>query len=161
MDECIPKERHCRDYLAKFPEELLVDNLGTHVLFAAECLVAGTVSWEADGMQLRPLARNLVCSLQLVRKVLREQSLSQASSCSEPVRMALLRFDTLFAEFELSYVASLVSVKSPEELYKQQEIVVLFCETVERALKLGYLTQDMIDGCEPLLMFTIPRLAII
>lgn len=36
MNECIPKERHCRDYLAKFPEELLVDNLGNHVLFAAE-----------------------------------------------------------------------------------------------------------------------------
>nr|XP_032650678.1 lateral signaling target protein 2 homolog isoform X3 [Chelonoidis abingdonii] len=164
MDECIPKERHCRDYLAKFPEELLVDNLGTHVLFAAECLVAGTVLGleETDGLQLRPLAKNLLCSLQLVRKVLREQSLSQASSCSEPVRMALIRFDMLFAEFELSYMASLVSVKSPEELYKQQEIVVLFCETVEsRALKLGYLSQDMIDGCEPLLMFTIPRLAII
>ncbi|XP_026518009.1 lateral signaling target protein 2 homolog, partial [Terrapene carolina triunguis] len=163
MDECIPKERHCRDYLAKFPEELLVDNLGNHVLFAAECLVAGTVLEleEADGLQLRPLAKNLLCSLQLVRKVLREQSLSQASPCSEPVRMALIRFDTLFAEFELSYVSLLVSLKSPEELYKQQEIVVLFCETVERALKLGYLSQDMIDGCEPLLMFTIPRLAII
>ncbi|XP_043377177.1 lateral signaling target protein 2 homolog isoform X4 [Chelonia mydas] len=163
MNECIPKERHCRDYLAKFPEELLVDNLGNHVLFAAECLVAGTVLEleEADGLQLRPLAKNLVCSLQLVRKVLREQSLSQASPCSEPVRMALIRFDTLFAEFELRYVSLLVSVKSPEELYKQQEIVVLFCETVERALKLGYLSQDMIDGCEPLLMFTIPRLAII
>ncbi|XP_038268698.1 lateral signaling target protein 2 homolog isoform X2 [Dermochelys coriacea] len=163
MNECIPKERHCRDYLAKFPEELLVDNLGNHVLFAAECLVAGTVLEleEADGLQLRPLAKNLVCSLQLVRKVLREQSLSQASPCSEPVRMALIRFDTLFAEFELSYVSLLVSVKSPEELYKQQEIVVLFCETVARALKLGYLSQDMIDGCEPLLMFTIPRLAII
>ncbi|TFK00586.1 ATP-binding cassette sub-family A member 2 [Platysternon megacephalum] len=163
MDECIPKERHCRDYLAKFPEELLVDNLGNHVLFAAECLVAGTVLEleEADGLQLRPLAKNLLCSLQLVRKVLREQSLSQASTCSEPVRMVLIRFDRLFADFELSYVSSLVSVKSPEELYKQQEIVVLFCETVQRALKLGYLSQDMIDGCEPLLMFTIPRLAII
>lgn len=30
-----------------------------------------------------------------------------------------------------------------------------------RALRLGYLTQEMIDGYEPLLMFTIPRLAII
>lgn len=30
-----------------------------------------------------------------------------------------------------------------------------------RALKLGYLTQDMIDDYEPGLMFTIPRLAII
>jgi len=32
---------------------------------------------------------------------------------------------------------------------------------VPRALRLGYLTQEMIDGYEPLLMFTIPRLAII
>lgn len=31
-----------------------------------------------------------------------------------------------------SYVSSLVSVKSPEEIYRQQEIIVLFCETVER-----------------------------
>lgn len=30
-----------------------------------------------------------------------------------------------------------------------------------RALKLGYLTQDMIDDYEPGLMFTIPRLAIV
>lgn len=30
-----------------------------------------------------------------------------------------------------------------------------------RALRLGYLTQEMIDGYEPLLMFTIPRLAVI
>lgn len=30
-----------------------------------------------------------------------------------------------------------------------------------RALKLGYLTQDMIDDYEPALMFTIPRLAIV
>ncbi|NWT56449.1 LST2 protein, partial [Erythrocercus mccallii] len=64
MEECIPTQRHSRDYLVKFPEELLVDNLGNHMLFAAE-------------------------------------------------------------------------------------------------LHLGYLTQEMIDGYEPLLMFTIPRLAII
>lgn len=31
-----------------------------------------------------------------------------------------------------SYVSSLVAVKSPEEIYRQQEIIVLFCETVER-----------------------------
>lgn len=30
-----------------------------------------------------------------------------------------------------------------------------------RALRLGYLTQDMIDDYEPALMFTIPRLAIV
>ncbi|NXF69635.1 LST2 protein, partial [Ciccaba nigrolineata] len=163
MEECIPTQRHSRDYLVKFPEELLVDNLGNHMLFAAECLLAGTFLEveEADGAQLRPQARNLLCSLELVRTVLREQSLSQPSSYPEPVRAVLVQFDRLFAEFELSYVSSLVAVKSPEEIYRQQEIIVLFCETVERALRLGYVTQEMIDGYEPLLMFTIPRLAII
>ncbi|NWV37674.1 LST2 protein, partial [Grantiella picta] len=163
MEECIPTQRHSRDYLVKFPEELLVDNLGNHMLFAAECLLAGTFLEveESDGAQLRPQARNLLCSLELVRTVLREQSLSQPSSYPEPVRAVLIQFDRLFAEFELSYVSSLVAVKSPEEIYRQQEIIVLFCETVERALHLGYLTQEMIDGYEPLLMFTIPRLAII
>ncbi|XP_074958612.1 lateral signaling target protein 2 homolog isoform X2 [Phalacrocorax aristotelis] len=163
MEECIPMQRHSRDYMVKFPEELLVDNLGNHMLFAAECLLAGTFLEveEADGAQLRPQARNLLCSLELVRTVLREQSLSQPSSYPEPIRAVLIQFDRLFAEFELSYVSSLVVVKSPEEIYRQQEIIVLFCETVERALRLGYLTQEMIDGYEPLLMFTIPRLAII
>ncbi|NXC22975.1 LST2 protein, partial [Corythaeola cristata] len=190
MEECIPTQRHSRDYLVKFPEELLVDNLGNHMLFAAECLLAGTFLEveEADGAQLRPQARNLLCSLELVRTVLREQSLTQPGSYPEPVRAVLIQFDRLFAEFELrwgprlgcrggggcaragepsqspwlsSYVSSLVAVKSPEEIYRQQEIIVLFCETVERALRLGYLTQEMIDGYEPLLMFTIPRLAII
>ncbi|XP_059716183.1 lateral signaling target protein 2 homolog isoform X2 [Haemorhous mexicanus] len=175
MEECIPTQRHSRDYLVKFPEELLVDNLGNHMLFAAECLLAGTFldMGESDGAQLRPQARNLLCSLELVRTVLREQSLSQPNSYPEPVRAVLIQFDRLFAEFELSYVSSLVAVKSPDEIYRQQEIIVLFCETVERlrstvrvsvcprALHLGYLTQEMIDGYEPLLMFTIPRLAII
>ncbi|KAM9289519.1 lateral signaling target protein 2 homolog [Morus bassanus] len=163
MEECIPTQRHSRDYLVKFPEELLVDNLGNHMLFAAECLLAGTFLEveDADGAQLRPQARNLLCSLELVRTVLREQSLSQPGSYPEPIRAVLIQFDRLFAEFELSYVSSLVAVKSPEEIYRQQEIIVLFCETVERALRLGYLTQEMIDGYEPLLMFTIPRLAII
>ncbi|XP_036247764.1 lateral signaling target protein 2 homolog [Molothrus ater] len=163
MEECIPTQRHSRDYLVKFPEELLVDNLGNHMLFAAECLLAGTFleMEESDGAQLRPKARNLLCSLELVRTVLREQSLSQPNSYPEPVRAVLIQFDRLFAEFELSYVSSLVAVKSPDEIYRQQEIIVLFCETVERALHLGYLTQEMIDGYEPLLMFTIPRLAII
>lgn len=114
---------------------------------------------EADGAQLRPQARKLLCSLELVRTVLREQSLSQPNSYPEPVRAVLVQFDQLFAEFELrwepglglwgrggygrargsswspclsSYVSSMVVVKSPEEIYRQQEIIVLFCETVGR-----------------------------
>lgn len=37
----------------------------------------------------------------------------------------------------------------------------IFLSLCFRALKLGYLTQDMIDDYEPALMFTIPRLAIV
>lgn len=39
--------------------------------------------------------------------------------------------------------------------------VILNVISISRALKLGYLTQDMIDDYEPALMFTIPRLAIV
>lgn len=56
---------------------------------------------ESDGAQLRPKARNLLCSLELVRTVLREQSLSQPSSYPEAVQTVLIQFDRLFAEFEL------------------------------------------------------------
>lgn len=44
MDECIPKERHGRDYVIKFPEDLLVDNLRNHMLFAAEVSRVGGIS---------------------------------------------------------------------------------------------------------------------
>lgn len=40
-------------------------------------------------------------------------------------------------------------------------VFTFFCLCCLRALKLGYLTQDMIDDYEPALMFTIPRLAIV
>lgn len=56
---------------------------------------------EADGLRLRPLAKDLLCSLELVRIVLREQSLSQPGPYSDLVHRALIRFDMLFAEFEL------------------------------------------------------------
>lgn len=58
---------------------------------------------ETDGAQLRPRARNLLCSLELVRALLREQSLSHPSTYPEPVRAALIQFDRLFAEFELRW----------------------------------------------------------
>lgn len=70
-----------------------------------QCLLAGTFLEveEMDGAQLRAQARNLLCSLELVRTVLREQSLSQPGSYPEPVRAVLIQFDWLFAEFELRW----------------------------------------------------------
>lgn len=51
MEECIPMQRHSRDYLVKFPEELLVDNLGNHMLLAAE-VSPGMLSRVKPGVHL-------------------------------------------------------------------------------------------------------------
>ncbi|XP_006874184.1 PREDICTED: lateral signaling target protein 2 homolog [Chrysochloris asiatica] len=163
MDECIPQDRAPRDFCVKFPEEIRHDNLAGQLWFGAECLAAGSIimNRELESMAIRPLAKELTRSLEDVRSALRDQALRDLSTYTEKMRETLRHFDVLFAEFELSYVSAMVPVKSPREYYVQQEVTVLFCETVERALDFGYLTQDMIDDYEPALMFTIPRLAIV
>uniref|UniRef100_A0A8C5G4D3 Lateral signaling target protein 2 homolog n=1 Tax=Gouania willdenowi TaxID=441366 RepID=A0A8C5G4D3_GOUWI len=163
MDECIPNERANRDFCVKFPEEIRHDNLAGQLWFGAECLAAGSIimNREIESIAMRPLAKDLTRSLEEVRNITRDQALRDLNVYTDRMRDALRHFDSLFAEFELSYVSAMVPVKSPKEYYVQQEVMVLFCETVERALKLDYLTQDMIDDYEPALMFTIPRLAIV
>ncbi|KAI1883840.1 hypothetical protein AGOR_G00236140 [Albula goreensis] len=163
MDECIPEDRANRDFCVKFPEEVRHDNLAGQLWFGAECLAAGSIimNREVESVAMRPLAKDLTRSLEEVRNVTRDQALRDLNMYSDRMCQALRHFDSLFAEFELSYVSAMVPVKSPREYYVQQEVIVLFCETVERALKLGYLTQDMMDDYEPALMFTIPRLAIV
>ncbi|XP_067099837.1 LOW QUALITY PROTEIN: lateral signaling target protein 2 homolog [Osmerus mordax] len=163
MDECIPDDRANRDFLVKFPEEIRHDNLAGQLWFGAECLAAGSIimNREIESMAMRPLAKDLTRSLEEVRNITRDQALRDLNFYTDRMRDALRHFDSLFAEFELSYVSAMVPVKSPKEYYVQQEVIVLFCETVERALKMGYLSQDMIDDYEPALMFTIPRLAIV
>ncbi|XP_069833420.1 lateral signaling target protein 2 homolog isoform X2 [Dendropsophus ebraccatus] len=163
MEECIQHERANRDFCVKFPEEIRHDNLAGQLWFGAECLAAGSIimNREIESMAMRPLAKDLTRSLEEVRNIIRDQALRDLNIYTEKMKDSLRHFDVLFAEFELSYVSAMVPVKSPKEYYVQQEVIVLFCETVERALKLGYLTQDMIDDYEPALMFTIPRLAIV
>nr|XP_020446612.1 lateral signaling target protein 2 homolog [Monopterus albus] len=163
MDECIPNNRANRDFCVKFPEEIRHDNLAGQLWFGAECLAAGSIimNREIESIAMRPLAKDLTRSLEEVRNITRDQALRDLNLYTDRMKDALRHFDSLFAEFELSYVSAMVPVKSPKEYYVQQEVIVLFCETVERALKLGYLTQDMIDDYEPALMFTIPRLAIV
>uniref|UniRef100_A0A672QSW3 Lateral signaling target protein 2 homolog n=1 Tax=Sinocyclocheilus grahami TaxID=75366 RepID=A0A672QSW3_SINGR len=163
MDECIPEDRANRDFCVKFPEEIRHDNLAGQLWFGAECLAAGSIimNREIESMAMKPLAKDLTRSLEEVRNITRDQALRDLNNYTDRLKEVLRQFDSLFAEFELSYVSAMVPVKSPKEYYIQQEVIVLFCETVERALKLEYLTQDMIDDYEPALMFTIPRLAIV
>lgn len=73
----------------------------------------------------------------------------------------LENFDRLFSSFEFEYVKAMLPIKTVDDIEKQQDITVLFSETVACALKRGLIAQDEIDECQPNVMINIPRLAII
>lgn len=172
MDELIPESRANRDFRVKFPDDVMQENLAGQLWFGAECLAAGSsiMNREAESSTMRPLAKALTKSLEIVRNLLREHALKghmnlKTQNPLEPSLEKLIEslkiFDRLFAEFELCYVGAMVPVKSTKE-YEQQELVcVLFSETLQRALERGLLDQADVDNYEPALMFTIPRLAIV
>ncbi|XP_042229640.1 lateral signaling target protein 2 homolog [Homarus americanus] len=163
MDEIIPRERASRDFRVKFPDDVMQENLAGQLWFGAECLAAGSsiMNREAESSRMRPLAKAVTKTIETVRNLLREQCLKPMPEYTEKIRESLKIFDRFFADFELSYVSAMVPVKSVEEHDVQQNVVVLFSETVQRALKLGFTSQDQIDDYDPALMFTIPRLAIV
>lgn len=174
MDVLIGDQRANRDFRVKFPEDVLQENLAGQLWFGAECLAAGSsiMNREAESTAMRPLARALTKSLENVRNLLRETCL-RSNTPNAPLKLnsnelinevlveSLKIFDRLFAEFELCYVSAMVPVKTTQEYELQQLIGVLFSETLQRALKMKLLGQEMIDDCDPALMFTIPRLAIV
>ncbi|XP_076632623.1 lateral signaling target protein 2 homolog isoform X1 [Colletes latitarsis] len=176
MDDLIPESRANRDFRVKFPDDVMQENLAGQLWFGAECLAAGSsiMNREAESSAMRPLAKALTKSLDIVRNLLREHALKghmnlkfifQTQNPLDPLLEKLIEslkiFDRLFADFELCYVGAMVPVKSTKE-YEQQELVcVLFSETLQRALERGLLSQADVDNYEPALMFTIPRLAIV
>ncbi|XP_076182205.1 lateral signaling target protein 2 homolog isoform X2 [Ptiloglossa arizonensis] len=172
MDDLIPESRANRDFRVKFPDDVMQENLAGQLWFGAECLAAGSsiMNREAESSAMRPLAKALTKSLDIVRNLLREHALKGHMNLKtqnpldpslEKLIESLRIFDLLFAEFELCYVGAMVPVKSTKE-YEQQELVcVLFSETLQRALERGLLSQADVDNYEPALMFTIPRLAIV
>ncbi|CAH0554729.1 unnamed protein product [Brassicogethes aeneus] len=174
MDVLIRDERANRDFRVKFPEDVLQENLAGQLWFGAECLAAGSsiMNRETESMAMRPLAKAVTKSLETVRNLLRNSCLRNNTpngplklDSNELVTEMLLEslkiFDRLFSEFELAYVSAMVPVKSTQEYELQELIGVLFSETLQRALKMKLLNQDMVDDCDPALMFTIPRLAIV
>lgn len=127
---------------------------------------------EAESAAMRPLAKALTKSLEHVRNLLRDTCL-RSNQPNGPLKLngnelvtdnlleSLKIFDGLFADFELRYVSAMVPVKTTQEYELQEMIGVHFSETLQRALRMKLLTQDMVDSCDPALMFTIPRLAIV
>lgn len=163
IDEAIGNQKANRDFRVKFPDDVLQENLAGQLWFGAECLAAGSsiMNREIESASMRPLARALTKNLDSLRTLLREQCLRNQSIDSDRIRESLTIFDKLFAEFELSYVSTMVPVKTMKEYDLTQEITILFSETVQRALKKGLIEQETIDDYDPALMFTIPRLAIV
>lgn len=163
MDEVIPNQRANRDFRVKFPDDILQENLAGQLWFGAECLAAGSciLNREEESFSIRPLAKNLTKTLDGLRSLMREQCLRNPNCYSDKIREALCAFDHLFAEFELRYVSAMVPVKTMKEYDMQQDLIVLFSETLQRALRLGLVQQESVDDYDPALMFTIPRLAIV
>uniref|UniRef100_A0A1A9W6N4 Lateral signaling target protein 2 homolog n=1 Tax=Glossina brevipalpis TaxID=37001 RepID=A0A1A9W6N4_9MUSC len=175
IEELLGDERESRAFRAKFPEEVLQENLAGQLWFGAECLAAGSsiMNREQESKEMRPLAEAVTRSLNNVRYLLRDQCLRNNVPNSERLHLdkndaateqlfeSLKIFDRLFAEFEWRYVSAMVQVKSKDE-YEMQELICVLCsETLQRALKMGLLDQEQVDAFDPALMFSIPRLAIV
>ncbi|XP_071827684.1 lateral signaling target protein 2 homolog isoform X2 [Apostichopus japonicus] len=163
LQDSLGNERASREFRAKFPDDVLQETLGGQLWFGAECLAAGSVilNREIESAALRPLARFLTRTIDSLRMILRDHCYKNTTTYSTKVKNALQKFDEVFAEFELSYVSAMVPVKSALEYDTLQDVIVMFCQTLERALTTGLLTQEEVDDYEPGLMVTIPRLAIL
>jgi len=88
---------------------------------------------EQESSAMRPLAKALTKSLENVRNMLREQCFRSPPEFNERLIEALKIFDRLFAEFELCYVSAMVPVKTSYEYRLQQNVIVLFSETLQRS----------------------------
>lgn len=155
--------KRSREFRAKYPDDIMNDNLAGQLWFGAECLAAGSsiMNKEGESESMRPLAKAVTKSLEKVRALLREQCLSPQPEYTESIREHLKIFDRLFADFEFNYVRCMVHVKTTKEYELHQDLIVLFSETLMRAIKEELVTQDAVDFCDPSLMFAIPRLAIV
>lgn len=76
-----------------------------------------------------------------VRELLREQTLSPGPEYTEKIRENLKIFDRLFSEFEFAYVQCMVHVKTIKEYELHQDLIVLFSDTLQRALANEMVTQ--------------------
>ncbi|CAG0878534.1 unnamed protein product [Darwinula stevensoni] len=163
MDETVGAERTNRDFRVKYPDDVLQENLAGQLWFGAECLAAGSniLNRELESAEMRPLAKAVIKTLDRVRSMLREQCMSSCPDYTEMIRENFKIFDRLLAEFEFTYVSTMVPVKTIEEYDIQLNVTVLFSETLQRAVRLGLVLQEGVDDCDPALMFTIPRLAIV
>uniref|UniRef100_A0A183CDT7 FYVE-type domain-containing protein n=1 Tax=Globodera pallida TaxID=36090 RepID=A0A183CDT7_GLOPA len=153
-------DRASRDFRVKFPDEIMHDNLPGQLWFGAECLAAGSniVDHEAESEAIRPMAKAFTRHLEKLRDLLKEQALKDPTHYPDGIKGSLKVFDQLFAEFEFAYVSAMVPVKSAKEYDRQLDVAVLFSECLTRV---AYITREQIDDCDPNVIISLPRLAIV
>ncbi|KAL3112776.1 hypothetical protein niasHT_019750 [Heterodera trifolii] len=159
----LESERATRDFRVKFPDEIMHDNLPGQLWFGAECLAAGSniVDHETESEAIRPMAKSFTRHLEKLREMLKEQALKDPTYYPDGIKISLKVFDQLFADFEFAYVSAMVPVKSAKEYDRQLDVAVLFSECLTRAIKMGYITKEQIDDCDPNVIISLPRLAIV
>uniref|UniRef100_A0A915D341 Uncharacterized protein n=1 Tax=Ditylenchus dipsaci TaxID=166011 RepID=A0A915D341_9BILA len=174
-------DRACRDFRVKFPDEIIAGwflvskppelitlklkfrQLPGQLWFGAECLAAGSniVDHESESEAIRPMAKALTKHLDKMREFLKDQALRDPTQYSDKIKLSLQVFDRLFAEFEFNYVSAMVNVKSVNDYDTTLDVAVLFSESITRAIRLNYVTQEQIDDCNPNVIIALPRLAIV
>ncbi|EDX14636.1 GD18091 [Drosophila simulans] len=91
MEELLGEDRDPRAFRAKFPEEVLQENLAGQLWFGAECLAAGSsiMNRESESKEMRPLAQAVTKSLGNVRVLLRDQCLKNNVPNSKTLHLDL------------------------------------------------------------------------
>lgn len=158
-----PEGKASRDFRAKYPDDVALDQVNGPVWFGAECIAAGShiANHEVESVELRPHAINLTKYMAQVREAIREQCFTDRLAYSEKLKDLLRQFDAVWVNFELRYVSLMCNVMTEELYYYQQDTIVLFSEATIRGLQKKYITTEMVEMMDPVIMFAIPRLAIV
>ncbi|KAL5471008.1 hypothetical protein EMCRGX_G029079 [Ephydatia muelleri] len=137
-----PEGRASRDFRAKYPDDVALDQVNGPIWFGAECIAAGShiANHEAESVELRPHASNLTKYMSQVREAIREQCFTDRLTYSEKLKDVLRQFDAVWVNFELRYVSLMCNVMSEELYYYQQDTIVLFSEATLRGLQKKYIT---------------------
>lgn len=164
VEEAVPQnQRASRDFRVKYPDDMVMETLNGGLWQSAEILASGQsiVNRADQSIEIRPLSRHTLTAIGVVRDTLTKQALASLTNYSPHTRDVLRWFDHAWAEYEHNYVSNMCPIFTADQFERVEECVVMFSEATQRAIRLDYLSQEMLEMYDPSLMFSIPRLAIV
>ena len=123
--------------------------------------------------ELQPLAIEVLKITDNLRRLLRQQIQERRQQKSQKIGapippffsseiiQSFVKWDQKWAEFELEYLTRMKKRRSPEEPDKLLDFACLIGEAINHLLRKQHITQEMVNDCEPSLIFAIPRVAIL